>query len=314
MNSHKINIIASRKELVMTTNQLKYFVTAAKCLNFTEAGKVHFISQTAITQHIQALEEQLNVKLFTRKKRRVELTPAGKVFLEEARAILERTRLAVEKTEKAAQGETGTLNIGYVKGYENSQFGRIIKKYKEHYPNIVFGLYRKAHLDLLMQLDKKKIDVAFNICYSDTNIDGYEIKKLGAQRLYAVLYPSHPYANLTSIHRYDLRNDDFFLNKFYDDKSAKSYDMPEMFAKSGFFPHVIGSSSDLETIMLLVAAGIGISIMPEHAIRYVRQCSDLVFIPLEGEHEYLNTVAMWKEENDNPALHRFLEILNEFDL
>ena len=94
----------------MTTNQLKYFVTAAKCLNFTEAGRQHYISQTAITQHIQALEEQLGVKLFSREKRKVELTPAGKVFLEEARAILERIRIASEKTEKATANRYNNNN------------------------------------------------------------------------------------------------------------------------------------------------------------------------------------------------------------
>ena len=64
----------------MTTNQLKYFITAAECLNFTEAAKQHYISQTAITQHMQALEEDLEVKLFDRQKRKVSLTPAGQVF------------------------------------------------------------------------------------------------------------------------------------------------------------------------------------------------------------------------------------------
>ena len=97
----------------MTINQLKYFVTAANCLNFTEAGKIHFISQTAITQHIQSLEEQLGVKLFIREKRKVFLTPAGKVFLEEARAILERTRIAVEKTEKAAAYQAATFDYQF---------------------------------------------------------------------------------------------------------------------------------------------------------------------------------------------------------
>ncbi|MBR5926234.1 MAG: LysR family transcriptional regulator, partial [Firmicutes bacterium] len=72
----------------MTTNQLKYFVTAAETLSFTETGKIHFISQTAVTQHIQALEEQLQVQLFKREKRHIELTPAGKVFLAEARMML----------------------------------------------------------------------------------------------------------------------------------------------------------------------------------------------------------------------------------
>ena len=147
----------------MTINQLKYFVTAANCLNFTEAGKIHFISQTAITQHIQSLEDQLGVKLFTREKRKVSLTPAGKVFLVEARAILERTRIAVEKTEKAALGESGNLSIGYVKGYENSGFGASLKKFRDTHPNIEFSLHRHAHLDLTMKIDKNELDIAFTI-------------------------------------------------------------------------------------------------------------------------------------------------------
>ena len=88
----------------MTTNQLKYFITAAETLSFTEAGKLHYISQTAITQHIQSLEDQLGVKLFTRNKKRVYLTPAGEIFYMEAKALLERSKLAVNKARNAADG------------------------------------------------------------------------------------------------------------------------------------------------------------------------------------------------------------------
>ena len=130
-------------------------------------------------------------------------------------------------------------------------------------------------------------------------------------RLYAVLYPSHPYAQLSAIRRYDLRNDSFFLTKFYDDANARDYGylLPEQFADSGFIPKVVGRSSDIETLLLLVASGIGITIVPEPAIHYVKQSNDLVFIPLEGEHEYIDVMAIWKPENDNPALKAFLELL-----
>jgi DNA-binding transcriptional LysR family regulator len=296
----------------MTTNQLKYFITAAECLNFTEAGKRHFISQTAITQHIQSLEEQLEVKLFIRDKRHVELTPAGKVFLIEARAILERSRTAVEKTQKAATGFSGSLNIGYVKGQENTRFGSLVMEFYQHYPNIDFQLFREAHLDLFYDLDRKKLDIAFNICYSNTDLTGFEYRKVGSQQLYAVLYPSHPYAQLSSIRRYDLRNDSFFLTKFYDNNHAKDYGhiIPEKFADSGFIPKIAGKSSDTETLLLLVASGIGITILPESAIRYVRQSDGLVFIPLEGEHEQIDVLAIWKADNQNPALKAFLGLLN----
>lgn len=295
----------------MTINQLKYFVTAATCLNFTEAGKQHYISQTAITQHIQSLEEQLGVKLFTREKRKVSLTPAGKVFLEEARAILERTRIAVEKTEKAAHGDTGNLNIGYVKGYENSGFGNSIKKFHEFYPNIVFDLHRDAHLDLLMELDEDSIDIAFSIFFPNAVIHNYETKKMGRQQLYAVLYPTHPFANQKSIRRADLKNEHFILTKFYEKKTAENYNTPKLFVESGYLPNTIATSTDPETIQLLVATGMGISIMPEHAIKYVKQSKDLVFIPMEGEHEYLEMVAFWKKDNENPALKKFIHLLDK---
>lgn len=293
----------------MTTNQLKYFITAAECLNFTEAGKKHFISQTAITQHIQSLEQSLNVKLFNRNKRHVELTPAGRVFLSEAKAILERTRMAIEKTEKAATGFSGSINIGYVKGYETMDFNGVLKRFYEENPNISFQLFRKDHLDLMMELKQNKIDIAFNICYNNTDLSGCSHKFLGTLPLYAVLYPGHPYARLSSIRRYDLRNDSFLLTKFYKNPSAKGYMIPDKYADSGFIPNVVGMSNDIETLLALVSAGIGITIVPESAIRYIRQAPNLVFIPLEGEHEHVDMIAVWKDENRNPVLEKFTEML-----
>ena len=295
----------------MTINQLKYFVTAANCLNFTEAGRIHYISQTAITQHIQSLEEQLGVKLFNREKRKVVLTPAGKVFLEEARAILERTRIAVEKTEKAAHGTSGTVNIGYIKGYENSGFAASLRKFHDIHPNIDFYLYRSAHLDLLMQLDKDEIDIAFTVGLPNMDIPGYITKKVGTQQLYAVLYPSHPFANQESIKRTDLKNERFILTKAYDNKVAKNYQAPKLFLESGYLPNVIATSSDPETIQLLVSTGMGISIMPESTIKYVRQTDALVFIPMEGEEEHLDMIAFWKDDNDNPALKQVIQMLEK---
>ncbi len=293
----------------MTINQLKYFVTAANCLNFTEAGKIHFISQTAITQHIQSLEEQLGVKLFIREKRKVFLTPAGKVFLEEARAILERTRIAVEKTEKAASGATGTLNIGYVKGFENSEFGTGIRKFHDTYPNIEFYLYRSAHLDLMMQMDKNEIDIAFTIVFPGARIPGYTSRRVGIQRLYAVLYPSHPFANQSSIRRADLKNERFALTRLYDSHTRPDHTIPRLYRDAGFLPNTITSSPDPETLAIYVASGAAISIFPEYTANLLAQRENLRFIPMEGEEEYLNMLAIWRKDNTNPALQTLTELL-----
>ncbi len=295
----------------MTSNQLKYFVTAAETLSFTEAGKRHFISQTAITQHIQSLEEQLGVKLFVREKKRVQLTPAGEIFYMEAKAILERTRLAVDRARNAADGISGSLRIGYVKGQGFSLISPLIRKFYLQNPSVIFSLFRQAHLDLLMNLEQNRLDFVFNIAYGDTDLSGFSFKKISSDRLYAVLPPGHPYAQLSSIRRYDLRSEPFLLTKYYDDPAAKSYGniIPDKFGESGFIPKVDSRSSDAETLMILVSAGIGITILPESIVRTLGPSTDLSIIPLEGEHEHVDVLAIWKPDSANPVTQVFCDFL-----
>ena len=295
----------------MTSNQLKYFVTAAETLSFTEAGKRHFISQTAITQHIQSLEEQLGVKLFAREKKRVQLTPAGEIFYMEAKAILERTRIAVDRARNAADGISGSLRIGYVKGQGFSLISPLIRKFYLQNPSVIFSLFRQAHLDLLMNLEQNRLDFVFNIAYGDTDLSGFSFKKISSDRLYAVLPPGHPYAQLSSIRRYDLRSEPFLLTKFYDDPAAKKYGsiIPEKFGESGFIPKVDSRSSDAETLMILVSAGIGITILPESIVRTLGPSTDLSIIPLEGEHEHVDVLAIWKSDSANPVTQVFCDFL-----
>ena len=99
----------------MNINQLKYFISVAEYRSFTKAANQFYISQTAITQQIQALEESMGVTLIDRSRRPIMLTPAGNVFLNEARAILERMDMAVSRVRDASTGLVGTLRIGYTK-------------------------------------------------------------------------------------------------------------------------------------------------------------------------------------------------------
>ncbi len=299
----------------MTTNQLKYFITAAETLSFTEAGKLHYISQTAITQHIQSLEEQLGVKLFAREKKRVHLTPAGEIFYMEAKAILERSKIAVSRARNAADGISGSLNIGYVKGQCFSRITPLIKKFYLQNPSVKFQIFRQAHLDLLMNLEKGKLDFIFNIVYGNTDLTNYSYQRIGRDRLYAVLPPGHPYSQLSSIRRYDLRDEPFLLTKYYDDPSAKKYGhvIPDKYAESGFIPKIDSRSSDAETLMILVSTGIGITILPESIVSTLGHSTDLSFVPLEGDHEYVDILAIWKDNTVNPVTHVFKDfVLKEY--
>ena len=97
----------------MNTNQLRYFVTAAECRSFTKAADQFYITQTAITQQIRALEDNLGVPLFDRSSRPISLTPAGSAFLSDARSILGRIDQAVNRIQEVSTGMVGTLRIGF---------------------------------------------------------------------------------------------------------------------------------------------------------------------------------------------------------
>ena len=101
----------------MDIKQLEYFICAAELLNFTKAAEKFYISQTAISQQIKSLEESLNVQLFVRSNRKVMLTPAGKVFFEKAKIVVNEINDAVDAAGKANSGYNGTLKIGFTRGH-----------------------------------------------------------------------------------------------------------------------------------------------------------------------------------------------------
>lgn len=152
----------------MNTNQLKYFVAVAQYRSFTKAANQYYISQTAITQQIRALEESMNVQLFNRSSRPVALTPAGRIFFLEAKAILERMETAVSKVKDASTGLVGTLRIGYTKGYERSDLSNKLRAFHLEYPNILLTCYRCDTDRLAAGLFNNEYDIIFT--WDSTNI------------------------------------------------------------------------------------------------------------------------------------------------
>ena len=127
---------------------LKYFVSVAKHMNFTKAAQECFISQTAMSQHISRMEEELGFKLFYRNNRRVELTPGGKVFLEEATNLLRKFDYAVFWGSVASMDYTGHLRIGFLSYTEKRFLPQLLKIFHSRNPRVEIVLVRKNLVDL----------------------------------------------------------------------------------------------------------------------------------------------------------------------
>ncbi len=301
----------------MNINQLKYFIAVAEYRSFTKAANQYYISQTAITQQIQALEETMNVLLIDRSHRPIALTPAGNIFLHEARSILERMNTAMGKVRDASVGLAGTLRIGYTKGYERSNLSNILRAFHLEFPNILITCYRCDTDMLAAGLFNSDYDIIFT--WDSTNIlqeSGIEYRLIELAPLVVALYAGHPFAQRNSLSRGELRDETIlYMSPSATGESFGDNHFMELYRLSGYQPNILFRSNDIESILMMIAAEEGISILPSYVTSKLGDADNLVFVPLVGEGEYEKIISVWKKEDKSPALRHFIhKIISEFRL
>lgn len=274
----------------MTNRQLEYFLAVARYLNFTRAAEAMYVSQTAITRQIQVLEEEIGASLFLRTKRHVELTVAGQIFLTEARAILERTQSAFQKARDAADGFVGQINIGHIRGYEKTSFSDMLMNFHRQNPGIRLELERNSPDKLAEELSVGKADLTFALDYADY-LTEEEFRSLPIREypLRAVLYKSHPFAQKQSVTLEELSGDNLLSAPPF-----RIYHCPE-----------------IENSFIMVAAEMGVCILPEYATRHLTTARNLTVLPVLNQTP-VKICAYWRADNENPCLTRMLRTLTDF--
>ena len=261
----------------MNLKQMEYFVAAAEQLNFTRAAKKCFISQTAMTLQIQSLEEKIGVPLFVRDKHHVELTAAGKVYLNEARAVL------VSET---------------------------LRSFHEAYPNISIHLLRENMSALYELLDNGTCDLAFNLSLYTQNYEDLKHRFLKRFPMMAVLYPGHTLAGDSHLMYRDLAREDFIIMQPQGRSNDEAEEVLICYNKGGFIPNIVAREREVQTVLLEVSAGFGVAILPEYAVRHYRNARNLVVVPLlraDGSTEELDFEIAWRQSNPNPAIEKLLQ-------
>ena len=295
----------------MHINQLKYFVAVAEYKSFSKAAEQFFMTQTAVTQQIQRLEEKVGTQLIDRKTRPISLTPMGQVFLGEARNILSYMEKAMRRTREASAGVTGSLRIGYTKGYEHSDLVVKLRNFHHAFPNVLVTCSRCDTDTLAAGL----IDDAFDIIFTwdstnirqDAAVECRHQQKVG---LMVALYGAHPLANRTTLCRADLKNEiNLFMSPSGTGDSHGDEFFLRLYQKAGYVPNILLRTSDVESILMMVAAEEGISILPQTCVRQLSPADNLVFVPLEGEEESEEILAVWRKDNESPSLKMFLDHL-----
>ena len=295
--------------ILLNIRQLKYFVAVAENLSFTKAAEKYYISQTAVTQQIKALENQLQVTLLKRSKRHVELTPAGQVFYNEACSIISHVNNAISKTQQFANGFFGTLSIGIIIGYEKNNLPEYLRNFSYAYPNVSLDIRIDGMTELLSLVKQGLMDIAFVINPEHQPLKDFTYKTIGRYSLMALLPPNHPLSHCSSIDLIELKNENFIFVKETGDEYGQKTMIQNRYREAGFVPNIVQRCNDFNTILSMVASNMGVAIQPSFILANNENKENISFIPLKGDESRIEVVAVWNKSNINPSLDKFTSIL-----
>ncbi|MBP2656888.1 MAG: hypothetical protein H6Q73_4457 [Firmicutes bacterium] len=294
----------------MNLKQLEYFISVAEYLNFTKAAERHYIAQTAISHQIIALEKELELPLFYRNKRTVQLTNAGEVFYKEVKQIVGSLEQAVANAQRANSKYQGSLKIGFNGNVGKESLPLWIQFFLSTYPNIDLKLEKSSINDLQDLLEDDGVDILFRLSHDfvpNPKLSWKDVYNISTDPLCVVLHREHPLASQKNICRTDLVNDPFV---FWDQKTNPAgFEFIVKDGKStGFVPNLVATASSAEALLLLVEAKRGVTILPRC---FAILASDTVrFIELEGENANdAFLIAVWRKTNFNPTIPMFLNII-----
>lgn len=292
----------------MELRQLRYFVAVAEREHISEAAESLHVAQSAVSRQISNLETELGTELFERIGRNVKLTPIGKVFLEHALIALEAIDFAAKQVEEYLDPEQGTIKIGFPTSLASFLLPTVISAFKKEHPNVSFHLRQGSYRYLINAVKNRELNLVFlgPVPKKDEIID---TKILFTEKISALLPATHPLATKKEIQLADLRNepfvlfpDGFILNKVVVD-ACKSV---------GYTPIVSSEGEDMDALKGLVAAGMGVTLLPESAF-YDSAPRRTVRLPL-SEPSFTRNVGVVFPHNRElaPSEKIFLEFVSTF--
>ena len=293
----------------MNTKQIEYFLAVADELSFTRAAEKLYVSQTAVTQQIQALEDLMGVKLLNRTKKKVELTPAGEIFRIEGRQILENIEDAFAHARTISDGTTGGLEVGF-SNYAGNILGNSLQEFRDTYPNIRIHFKSYNPSVLHDRLRAGELDLIFSPVFDRDVYEGCYLQEIERISLMAVLPIKHRLAHKHHLTRRDLVQEDLILACTPDSKIGEDRTIIDSFLETGHQPHIVDKVEDIETVLLMVNVNMGISIVPSYITLPVSNNRRIVAIPYEPDL-LTSYAAICLEENENPALNRMKLFLQD---
>jgi DNA-binding transcriptional LysR family regulator len=295
----------------MELRHLRYFIAVAEEKHMTRAAQRLGIQQPPLSMQIRALERELDVLLFRRQPRGMELTDAGAAFLDRARAILDQVDRAFATTRRTARGEQGRVVVGFTSSAPFHPFvPRVIRTFREMSPLVSLVLEESGSSELVQGLHNEEIDAAF-IRSPVADVHGLTVRPLLKEKMLVALPTGHALARRAQrappLPLSALANETFILYKrpggpgLYDTIITACRD-------AGFSPRVGQEAPRIISTLNLVAAGLGVSLVPESLRRL--QMDGVIYRRLSDNAQFVAPLILASRRGENAAaVQRFIELV-----
>jgi DNA-binding transcriptional LysR family regulator len=291
----------------MELRHLRYFRAVAEELHFGRAAERLLIAQPPLSQQIRQLERELGVTLLTRSTRSVELTPAGRVFLDRTVKILAVVDDASEQARRIAEGMEGRLVIGCVGSATYSLLPRLVRALRKTLPAVDLSVRGEMLAPAqLAALHAGEIDIGLlRPPVTDPDITVETIRR---DRLLVALPAGHPYAERAALSAFDLRDEDF-ISHAGRGRSRMSALVITLCSDAGFAPRIRHEVEETSTLVTLVAAGLGVAVVPEPTAAL--DIAGVCYRPLSPESTSIELLAAYPSSSSSPLIANVLEVLRE---
>lgn len=282
----------------MRFRRLVYFVAVADELSFTRAAERLHMAQPPLSQQIALLEKELGATLFDRSRRAVRLTAAGAALLPEARRLLADLDDTARLVRRVAQGSVGRLAVGFVPSAINGALSDLLRAFRSGHPDVELALRERAPDALLRAVHDRSLDLA--VLYLPVDEPDLAHRWLASEELLLALPDHHPAAAAPRVALADVADEPFVLPEQHDVPGLHAA-VHAAFADAGVTPHIAQRGVWLmQTVLGLVAAGIGLAVVPASVATLNR--TGVVLRHLDGAGHRVDLAAVWRPDNSSAPL------------
>lgn len=298
----------------MDIRQLKHFVTIAETLHFGKAAERLNMTQPPLSQSIMALEKELGEALFFRTKRNVSLSPFGEQWLFHVKSVLASMNALPEIAERLRKGESGRLALSFISSAGYNILPQLVSHFRERYPDVELVLTEATSDVQTTALLNEKIDAGIVIPAAELNLlDRLNYRKILSEPLVAAVPQSWIEQKQIKISDGKLCPE-MVINSpliIFPQQVAPSFYSLVMsyYASHGAMPNIIQQAIQMQTIISLVASGIGIALVPG-SLRHLAR-TGVVYLDLLEDPPCLDIGIMWRKDNHSPVLQNLINVAFE---